>query len=383
MSDSDNKTPGSDRFNELPDWEGELFDWGVWKSSDKTPEREGLPSHYRMRHDAHYVDELFSEKRARQVIQIPTKDITVAVDEGWNVEPLADSLAEFGVLQPLLVRRNRGHYELVAGAKRLAAAKAAGFTDVPCMLFDVDDDQAQRMREATNLGRGETDSGSDNTALLRAVFPILGQSLQTIRSSLQLLRDSSAGSRDQVANDLIRAETQRATRLAWAATLISYAPALHPTEFDADDVLEEVLNACAEERALSGLKLDKRIQPRCEVKADRMLFTAAVRGAVDTILPLARSSQTATLAVSLARHQPSRSIVLQVSQDALRPDDSVWNRWFDLRWRDRPGGLASGVGLLAAKRVIELHGGRLAIAPTQGRGCRIALSFPEGRAPAP
>jgi ParB-like chromosome segregation protein Spo0J len=337
-----------------------------------------------MRHDAHYVDELLSEKRARQVILIATKDITVTVDEGWKVEPLADSLAEFGVLQPLLVRRNRGRYELVAGAKRLAAAKAAGFTDVPCMLYDVDDDQAQRIREATNLGRGgTTDAATDNTALLRAVFPILGQSLQTIRSSLQLLRDSTAGSRDRVANDLIRTEAQRATRLAWAATLISHAPALNLTEFDAADVLEEVLGACAEERALAGLKLDKRIQSRCEVKADRMLIAAAVRGTVDTILPLARSRQAATLAVSLARHQPSRSIVLQVSQDALRPDDSVWNRWFDLRWRDRPGGFASSVGLLAAKRVIELHGGRLAIAPTNGPGCRIALSCPDGRVPAP
>ncbi len=383
MSDSENKSPGRDRFDELSDWEGELFDWGVWSSSDKPPEREGLPSHYKMRHDAHYVDELFSAKRARQVTLIPTKDITVTVDEGWNVEPLAISLAELGVLQPLLVRRNRGRYELIAGAKRLAAAKAAGFTDVPCMLYDVDDDQAQRMKQATNLGRGDTDSASDNTALLRTVFPILGQSLQTIRSSLQLLRDSNAGSRDRVANDLIRAEAQRATRLAWAATLISFAPDLNPTEFDADDVLEEVLDACAEERALAGLKLDKRIQPRCQVKADRMLFAAAVRGAVDTILPLARARQAATLAVSLARHKPSQSVVLQISQDALRPADSVWNRWFDLRWRDRPGGFASGVGLLATKRVIELHGGRLAIAPTQGLGCRIALSFPEGRAPAP
>ena len=105
---------------------------------------------------------------------IPTKDITGTVDKGRNVEQLASSLAEFGVFQPLLVRRNRGRYELIAGAKRLAAAKAAGFTDVPCMLYDIDHDQAQRMTQATNLGRGDTDSASDNTALLRAAFPILG-----------------------------------------------------------------------------------------------------------------------------------------------------------------------------------------------------------------
>ncbi len=115
MSDSENKPLGPDRFNELPDWEGDLFEWGVWNSSDKTSEREGLPSHYKMRHDAHYVDELLSEKRARQVILIATKDITATVDEGWNVEPLADSLTEFGILQPLLVRRTRGRQTVAEG----------------------------------------------------------------------------------------------------------------------------------------------------------------------------------------------------------------------------------------------------------------------------
>jgi hypothetical protein len=98
---------------------------------------------------------------------------------------------------------------------------------------------------------------------------------------------------------------------------------------------------------------------------------------MDAILPMARSRQPSTLAVSLARHEPSRSVVLQLSQDALRPAEGVWHRWFDLSWRDRPGGIAAGVGLLAAKRVIDVHAGRLAILPRQGGGCRMALSFPE------
>ena len=338
-----------------------------------------------MRHDAHYIDELFSAKRARQVILVPPKDVSAepgeGLVEGWDVGPLAESLAEFGVLQPLLVRRNRGRYELIAGAKRLAAARAAGLAEVPCLLYDVDDAQAEQMKRASNIhGAEAADATSDNRALLRAVFPLLGKSLHAIRSSLQLLSDGASG--DRVANDLIRAEAQRATRLAWAATLLSFAPRLNPMNFDAADVVERVLRTCEEERTLAGLKLHKRIQGRCTVRADPRLVSVAMRGAVDAMLPLARSRESATLAVSLARHEPSHSVVLQVSQDALRPADDVWNRWFDLRWRDRPGGLASGVGLLAAKRIIELHGGRLAIAPTQGRGCRLALSFPEGGVPA-
>jgi hypothetical protein len=380
MASSENKTPSPEPFDagpfdELLDWEGESFDWGVWSSSEEATGREGLPAHYKMRHDAHYVDELLSTKAVRQVIRVPVPAIVGTPDEGSNVGPLADSIAELGVLQPLIVRRHHGRYELVAGARRLAAARAAGLADVPCLLYDVDDHQAQRLKEATNLHGSVSiaEAMFDKQALLRSVFPLLGQSLQTI----QRLGGSGGGARDRGASDLIRAEAHKATRLMWRATLISSTPNLTLTVFDSADVLEEVLRICDAEHTLTGLKLHKSIDDRCKLRADRSLVSGAMRSAVDTVLPLARARRVATVAVRLARHEPSRSVVLQVSQDGTRPADSAWGRWFDLRWRERPGGMAAGVALLAAKRVSELHGGRLAIAPRHGGGCRLILCFPE------
>lgn len=346
-----------------------------------------MPAQYKMKHDAHYVDELFSTEHVRQVIQIPVKDIAAQPDDGPDMKSLADSLSEFGVLQPLLVRRNAGRYEVIAGTKRLAAAKAAGLAEVPCLLYNADDQQAQRMKQTTNTRSDAAVESANERILMKAVFPLLGQSLHTIRTSLQSLQspqlktDGTNLQREHVASDLVLAEAQRASRLAWSATLINFTPRLSPTDFDAADVLEEVLGTCQEERNLAGVKVDKRIQSHCKLKADRRLVFLALRGAMDAILPMARSRQPSTLAVSLARHEPSRSVVLQLSQDALRPAEGVWHRWFDLSWRDRPGGIAAGVGLLAAKRVIDVHAGRLAILPRQGGGCRMALSFPEdGRA---
>jgi hypothetical protein len=371
------------RFDELRDWESELFDWGAWSSREDAADRDGLPAQYKMKHDAHYVDELFSTEHVRQVIQIPVKDIAAQPDDGPDMKSLADSLSEFGVLQPLLVRRNAGRYEVIAGTKRLAAAKAAGLAEVPCLLYNADDQQAQRMKQATNTRSDAAVESANERILMKAVFPLLGQSLHTIRTSLQSLQspqlktDGTNLQREHVASDLVLAEAQRASRLAWSATLINFTPRLSPTDFDAADVLEEVLGTCQEERNLAGVKVDKRIQSRCKLKADRRLVFLALRGAMDAILPMARSRQPSTLAVSLARHEPSRSVVLQLSQDALRPAEGVWHRWFDLSWRDRPGGIAAGVGLLAAKRVIDVHAGRLAILPRQGGGCRMALSFPE------
>jgi len=52
------------------------------------------------------------------------------------LEVLARSVARHGLLQPLLVRRVDGGYELIAGERRLRAAKRAGLTTVPAILRD-------------------------------------------------------------------------------------------------------------------------------------------------------------------------------------------------------------------------------------------------------
>jgi ParB family transcriptional regulator, chromosome partitioning protein len=57
-----------------------------------------------------------------------------------TLDELADSIDQLGVLQPLLVRaRVAGSYELVAGERRLRAARKAGLTHVPVLLVEADD----------------------------------------------------------------------------------------------------------------------------------------------------------------------------------------------------------------------------------------------------
>ena len=46
---------------------------------------------------------------------------------------LADSIKQFGVLQPLLVRKQKDYYEIIAGERRWRAAKMAGMKEVPVM----------------------------------------------------------------------------------------------------------------------------------------------------------------------------------------------------------------------------------------------------------
>src|SRR5215471_2348760 len=118
------------------------------------PVREGLPPRYRMRADAHYVEELDSTLFKSPVRFIDVHGIdSPRQDDGPMPTPttaFVDSIKRHGVLQPLLVRSRGGRHVVIAGRKRLAAAVAAGLREVPCLVERVDDDEAQTMATATN-----------------------------------------------------------------------------------------------------------------------------------------------------------------------------------------------------------------------------------------
>jgi ParB family chromosome partitioning protein len=72
-------------------------------------------------------------------------------DEG--MEAMARSIQEVGVLQPIVVRRLNGGYELVAGERRLRAAKLAGLATVPAIIRTTDDTESLREALIENIHR--------------------------------------------------------------------------------------------------------------------------------------------------------------------------------------------------------------------------------------
>jgi ParB family chromosome partitioning protein len=78
----------------------------------------------------------------------PRKDFD---EEG--IAELADSITRHGVLQPLLVRPHNGSYQLIAGERRLIAAKRAGLETVPCRVLELEDKQVCAVAIEENLKR--------------------------------------------------------------------------------------------------------------------------------------------------------------------------------------------------------------------------------------
>ena len=77
--------------------------------------------------------------------------------EDESLRELCSSIEEFGILNPLTVRLRSGRYELVAGERRLRAAKMAGLEDVPCILLDVGLEEASLIALIENLQRKDLD----------------------------------------------------------------------------------------------------------------------------------------------------------------------------------------------------------------------------------
>lgn len=68
---------------------------------------------------------------------------------------LVASIKEHGILQPLLVRQKEKHFELIAGERRLRAAKAANLPEVPVILLDIGDQEALEIALIENLQRDD------------------------------------------------------------------------------------------------------------------------------------------------------------------------------------------------------------------------------------
>jgi ParB family chromosome partitioning protein len=70
-----------------------------------------------------------------------------------DLQALSDSIKEQGILQALLVRKDDAGYELIAGERRLRAAKMAGLTQVPVVIKNVNDSQLLEISIVENIQR--------------------------------------------------------------------------------------------------------------------------------------------------------------------------------------------------------------------------------------
>lgn len=136
-----------------------------------------------------------------RIAALPVDQLLIGDDFRLDDDPealaeLAASVAEHGILQPLLVRQTGGGWEVVAGRRRLAAARTAGLEAVPCVVRDLTDDEALDAALAENMHRRRLSPIEQALAFARlrekgltqvAIARRVGRSDFTVSVFLQLL----------------------------------------------------------------------------------------------------------------------------------------------------------------------------------------------------
>lgn len=118
-----------------------------------------------------------------------------------ELEDLAQSIREHGIVQPIVVRpapENREHFELIAGERRWRAAQRAGLTEIPVILRDVDDRVALELAIIENVQRADLNPVEeamgyqllidDHDYTQADLAQVIGKSRSHVANTLRLLK---------------------------------------------------------------------------------------------------------------------------------------------------------------------------------------------------
>lgn len=231
-------------------------------------------------------------KTAGHVLLIPQEDILPNRSQPRRrfdtdaLEELAESIRQNGVLQPLIVRRNaNGTYELIAGERRLRAARIVGVRRLPCILTDVSDEQSAVLALLENMQREDLGFFEEAEALSRImqqyalsqeeVAARIGKAPSTISNKLRLLRLPEDVRREIVRMDLTERHARALLRLDTAESMrraLTQIVRRHLTVTQTDALISELLKPPEPPRR-EPLKLFKDVR----------LFVNTLNHAVDTM----------------------------------------------------------------------------------------------------
>jgi ParB family chromosome partitioning protein len=153
-----------------------------------------------MRHDEHYVEALAASAGAPIGRQIPIDRIDPNPNQPRQVmgdlSELMASVAEKGVIEPLIVRSRGDRFQIIAGERRYQAAVQVGLRELPVVIRDVDDNEVIELALVENIQRKDLTAFEEAEALSHlaqkssytheALARKLGKSRTSITESLAL-----------------------------------------------------------------------------------------------------------------------------------------------------------------------------------------------------
>ena len=131
--------------------------------------RRGLPETVAMRHDEHYVEALAASAGTpigRMIaIELVDPNPNQPRQVMGDLSELMASIAEKGILEPLVVRQRGGRFQIVAGERRYQAAVQVGLRELPAVVRDVDETEMLELALIENLQRKDLTPFEESEAL--------------------------------------------------------------------------------------------------------------------------------------------------------------------------------------------------------------------------
>jgi ParB family transcriptional regulator, chromosome partitioning protein len=161
--------------------------------------KRGLPERATMRHDAHFVEELTRRSGRHIGTVIPLSLIEPNAEQPrtslGNIEELAASIREKGVLEPILVRvSGPNRYQIISGERRYRAAILAGLDEIPAIELDVDDQETLEIALIENIQRKDLTPFEEAEGLMmlqqrfgythERISQVIGKSRTTVTETL-------------------------------------------------------------------------------------------------------------------------------------------------------------------------------------------------------
>ncbi len=95
----------------------------------------------------------------------PNKDQPRRNFDEESIEELASSIKEYGVIQPIIVTKQKDYYKIVAGERRWRASKKAGLTEIPAIIRDYDEQKNSEIALIENIQREDLNPIEKATAI--------------------------------------------------------------------------------------------------------------------------------------------------------------------------------------------------------------------------
>ena len=207
-----------------------------------------------------------------------------------SLEELCESIKQYGVIQPINVRKiTNNHYELVAGERRLRAAALAGLKEIPAIVVNVDDNDSAILALIENLQREDLNyleeaEGYSNLIMEHKLTQEelarrIGKSQSTIANKIRLLKLSPIIKKILVDNNLTERHARALLKLhdeQLQLKVLRYVCQKGLNVKKTEDIVEKVIERYS--RKISLKETEKKISRTVK---DIRIFVNTIRQAVN------------------------------------------------------------------------------------------------------